>query len=76
VNLFERLRRFLITVQVYLKKILIYVSNIGWTDFFIGNVIERPGRADNFKDSVTSLAKYFDHNKFMMIPLIPSSKYP
>lgn len=21
----------------------------GWTDFFIGNVIERPGRAENFK---------------------------
>jgi len=22
----------------------------GWTDFFIGNVIERPGRAENFKE--------------------------
>jgi hypothetical protein len=21
----------------------------GWTDFFIGNVVERPGRAENFK---------------------------
>ena len=23
---------------------------LGWTDFFIGNVIERPGRAENFKE--------------------------
>jgi len=34
----------------------------GWTDFFIGNVIERPGRADNFKIRMNSrIAKIEKH---------------
>ena len=29
---------------------LVKIWVLGWTDFFIGNVIERPGRAENFKE--------------------------